>query len=400
MRRGAVLGLGALVAGCVGLIVLAAEQATESTSSPLEPEGAWRSLLIVAGVVSFLAYVAAALALKRSRSPLTVVVVIAVVVQLLPLLGPVLLSRDVYAYWAYGRIGAVHNGNPYSDVPATFPEDPAVRRMGTSWLETTTIYGPVWTLVAEGVSETADSARAATYAFSAIAAASMLAIVALVALIARNRPFAVAFVGWNPLLALHFAGGGHNDALMMALALGALTFGLRRRPGAAGLAWIASLAVKWVAAAFAGRPRPARRPLPRAATARRHGRRRHGDRRDRVFALRLCVARRRIGSLDSGPTDGLDRAFRMARRPRSRASPDPRCHRGRDARGCGVARVAGVARPRPARTRGRAPGSAPGMAQPVVRGLGSVAGRAGGGHRGAHRRHAPYRSPTSRRPPL
>ncbi|MGI8479253.1 MAG: hypothetical protein ACR2M2_05270 [Gaiellaceae bacterium] len=68
MRRGAVLGLGALVAGCVGLIVLAAEQATESTSSPLEPEGAWRSLLIVAGVVSFLAYVAAALALKRSRS--------------------------------------------------------------------------------------------------------------------------------------------------------------------------------------------------------------------------------------------------------------------------------------------------------------------------------------------
>ncbi|MGI8479254.1 MAG: polyprenol phosphomannose-dependent alpha 1,6 mannosyltransferase MptB [Gaiellaceae bacterium] len=179
-------------------------------------------------------------------------VVIAVVVQLLPLLGPVLLSHDVYAYWAYGQIGAVHDGNPYSDVPATFPEDPAVRRMGTSWLETTTIYGPVWALVAEGVSETADSARAATYAFRAIAAASMLAIVALVALIARNRPFAVAFVGWNPLLALHFAGGGHNDALMMALALGALTFGLRRRPGAAGLAWIASLAVKWVAAAFAG----------------------------------------------------------------------------------------------------------------------------------------------------
>ncbi len=34
--------------------------------------------------------------------------------------------------------------------------------------------------------------------------------------------FAAAFVGWNPLLAVHFAGGGHNDALMMALVLGAL----------------------------------------------------------------------------------------------------------------------------------------------------------------------------------
>ena len=33
---------------------------------------------------------------------------------------------------------------------------------------------------------------------------------------------ALAFVGWNPLLALHFAGGGHNDAWMAALVVGAL----------------------------------------------------------------------------------------------------------------------------------------------------------------------------------
>ena len=47
----------------------------------------------------------------------------------------------------------------------------------------------------------------------------MLALIGLAVALARDRPFAAAFVGWNPLLAVQFAGGGHNDALMMALVL-------------------------------------------------------------------------------------------------------------------------------------------------------------------------------------
>ncbi len=244
MTRIVALALGALVALGTALMTLAAANALDSASSPLEPEGAWRSLLVVSGVVSFVAYAAAAFLLRRATAPLVVVIALAVVVQLAPLTGPVLLSRDVYAYWAYGRIAAVHDGNPYADVPADFPEDPAVERMGTSWLEATTIYGPAWTLVASGVGATGDSPRAASLAFRGIAAASMLAIIGLAALLARNRPFAAAFVGWNPLLALHFAGGGHNDALMMALALGALALASRGRTGASGVAWVAAIAVK------------------------------------------------------------------------------------------------------------------------------------------------------------
>ena len=57
-----ILALGALVAACIAVIVAAADHAPESTSSPLEPEGAWRTGLIAAGVVSFLGYVAAAVA--------------------------------------------------------------------------------------------------------------------------------------------------------------------------------------------------------------------------------------------------------------------------------------------------------------------------------------------------
>lgn len=252
MTKAAIPALGALIAACIAVIVAAADHAQDSSSSPLEPDGAWRAALVAAGLASFLAYAVASLALRRSRAPLVAVLVIAVVVQLTPLLGPVLLSRDVYAYWAYGRIGAVHDGNPYVDVPSAFPDDPAVQRMGTSWLETTTLYGPVWTVIAEGVSTVADSPGSAALAFRSIAALSVLAIVGLAVLLARNRPFAAAFVGWNPLLALHFAGGGHNDALMMALALGALVLGARGRAGASGLAWAGAIAVKWVAAASPG----------------------------------------------------------------------------------------------------------------------------------------------------
>ena len=50
-------------------------------------------------------------------------------------------------------------------------------------------------------------------------------------------------LGWNPLVALHFAGGGHNDAWMMALVVFALLGGrLAGAPSAA--AWVLASAVK------------------------------------------------------------------------------------------------------------------------------------------------------------
>ena len=47
------------------------------------------------------------------------------------------------------------------------------------------------------------------------------------------------------MLAIHFAGGGHNDALVMALVVGALLLAARRRPAASGVAWAAAIGVKW-----------------------------------------------------------------------------------------------------------------------------------------------------------
>ncbi len=66
------------------------------------------------------------------------------------------------------------------------------------------------------------------------------------------------------MLAVHFAGGGHNDAWMMAFVLGALALAAAGRRQLAGAAWATSLAVKWVAIIFL--------PL-RALEARHDGRR-------------------------------------------------------------------------------------------------------------------------------
>jgi hypothetical protein len=190
---------------------------------------------------------------------------VAVAIQLVPLTAPVLLSTDVYSYWDYGRLAAVHDANPYEVTPIRFANDPAFERMGAQWRQTTSVYGPAFTLASEvHAKAVGNSPAAAAWAYKALAALAMLAITVLAVRVAARPAFAAAFVGWNPLLAVHFAGGGHNDAWMMALVFAAIALAAAGRRQLAGAAWVLSIAVKWVALVFL--------PL-RALEARREGRR-------------------------------------------------------------------------------------------------------------------------------
>ena len=49
--------------------------------------------------------------------------------------APVLLSRDVYSYAAYGRIFTLHGANPYVVPPSAFPSDPFVRVASREWID-------------------------------------------------------------------------------------------------------------------------------------------------------------------------------------------------------------------------------------------------------------------------
>jgi hypothetical protein len=238
-----------LVAGCIACAWVAGAPLVPHDAGRAGSAGAATRIFLGLLAAAFLAYLGALLLLRRRALSLRTALVLAVVIQLLPLAAPLLLSTDAWAYWEYGRIAAVHDANPYVDTPSEFPTDPAYDHAGAAWRETTSVYGPAFTLLSEGVAlVSGSSAAAAAWIFKVLAALAVLACALLAARLARDRPFGLAFVGWNPLLAIHFAGGGHNDALMMAFVLAPLALGATGRRGLAGAAWAASIFVKWVPA--------------------------------------------------------------------------------------------------------------------------------------------------------
>lgn len=267
MSRAALLAaatVALLVAGCVACAWI--------EGAPLVPADAGRAGGGRLGVV-FLGFLAGAFAvylvalglLRRKPPGLRAVLLAAFAIQVAPLAGPLLLSTDAWTYWEYGRIAAVHGGNPYVDTPSEFSADPAYEHAGAAWRETTSVYGPAFTLLSELVAlVSGSSAAAAAWIFKVLAAAGVLACAVLAARLARDRPAAAAIVGWNPLFAVHFAGGGHNDALLATLALGALALAASGRRGLAGAAWAGAILLKWIPVVFL-----ALRALEARATGRR-----------------------------------------------------------------------------------------------------------------------------------
>src|SRR5205814_1207622 len=245
------VGVLALTAGCV-----AVSWPHDSKLVPRHgghPVGAavWSWLFLGFACAAFVLYLGGLWALRRGGG-MRVVLALALAVQLAPLAAPLLVSTDAWTYWDYGRIAAVHHANPYVSNPDDFPADPAFRWVGTGWWNTGSVYGPAFTLTSEPLALADDrSAAAAAWTYKAIAAACMAAVVLFVARL-TGSPFAVAFAGWNPLLALHMAGGGHNDAWMAALVLAALAAAASGRRQLAGAAWAFAILVKWVPVLFLG----------------------------------------------------------------------------------------------------------------------------------------------------
>jgi hypothetical protein len=223
------------IVACLGcfasvlFVVLAARAAGVADGSPLDPPGQWNAPLLPVLVAGFALYVVAVLAAARRERLLGWVAAAGIATQLAPLAAPLLLTTDARTYAAYGSLAA-DGRNPYlyASPDNLFPS----------------IYGPLFTAISQALDGLGPDR--AQFVFRLVAAACVLTTMALAAQLARRRTLAVALVGLNPLVALHFAGGGHNDALMVAMALGGLVLAQRGRPAAAGAAWAASVFVKWL----------------------------------------------------------------------------------------------------------------------------------------------------------
>ncbi len=252
MRRATAVPAGAVVLA----LVAAACSLAWRPDSPLVPRNGGdvsgtAPLFFVLLLAAFSTYLIALLAIRRAAPSTRAVVVLAAAIQLVPLAAPLLLSTDAWTYWSYGWIGARGGGNPYDDAPETFPANPALPYMGNAWVGTTSVYGPAFTMASEPLAIVAgDSDGVAAWTYKALAAGAALAAALLAGRLARRRAFAIALVGWNPLLAVHLAGGGHNDAWVGALILAALALSASRRLQGAGALWAIAIGVKWVPVLF------------------------------------------------------------------------------------------------------------------------------------------------------
>jgi alpha-1,6-mannosyltransferase len=264
--------LGILVAGYLAIAVVAG--APRSPLTVLLPTGArppsWATdlasgvgldhvgragLIGVSWILVVVVLMAFALVLGEAwsrRIRLSAVLVASGISLAISVAAPLLLSRDVYTYAAYGRIEALYGHDPYVVPLSSFMHDPFVAVTSVQWLHTHSHYGPVFTLLSAAIARTwAGSAGATILAFKLLAGVAIAAATGFVALTAaRIRPdrasLAAALVGLNPVLVVHTVGGGHVDALIAAPLAAALAIAVTR-PRATSATAIAITALLTVA---------------------------------------------------------------------------------------------------------------------------------------------------------
>jgi len=154
------------------------------------------------------------------------------------LLGPPLLSGDVFSYLAYARGGALLGVSPY----AGGPPDSAF----STGLDVPSTYGALFTLLSYGAAPLGTAGG--YWALKAASAAGSLVALALIwrcAVARRAEPLtAVLFVGLNPVLLVYGVGGAHNELIMAPLLVGSVLLTLEHRDGAGAAAVVAATAVK------------------------------------------------------------------------------------------------------------------------------------------------------------
>jgi hypothetical protein len=194
----------------------------------------------------FAAYLGALLLAPRLDRRL-VWAVIAALVFLFACLPP-LLSHDVYSYVDYARLAVRHGLDPYVHAPDSARGDPAFPHV--TWTETTSAYGPLFTLATYPLAWL--PVDAAAYILKAASAAAVLATAYLVARLASARGMeparAAAFVALNPLVLVHVVGGPHNDGLAVLLMTLGIAGMLTVREGLGASAFVSACATKSTAA--------------------------------------------------------------------------------------------------------------------------------------------------------
>jgi alpha-1,6-mannosyltransferase len=157
----------------------------------------------------------------RSLPPWTIAAGV-LTAELVMMLGPPLVSQDVFGYIGFARLGALHGLDPYTHVAAEAPNDAILPFLG--WPLQASPYGPLFTLGSYAL--VPFGVAGALWAFKTIALLASLSVTALTALAARREGRsgrqAAVFVGLNPVLLTLALAGAHNDPIVLVFLAGAL----------------------------------------------------------------------------------------------------------------------------------------------------------------------------------
>lgn len=224
--------LGGATVAAVAVAIAATRHAARPGGSPIDPSGSWRTAWIASVIAALALSGLAVLAARSGRLRLRAAVAIAIAVQVIPLAAPLLLSQDVFLYWAEARVVTVHHKSPYDVTPSQYPSDPGTQAASRQWRTEKEPYGPVWATVGTVPALAAGTSKHdAQLAYRILAVLGVLLTIAIVAWRTRSAA-AVALLGWSPLVALHYAGGGHSDALLTLSLVGAVALGATLAGGA------------------------------------------------------------------------------------------------------------------------------------------------------------------------
>ena len=147
------------------------------------------------------------------------------------MLAPPLFSRDVYSYYAQGRLLAAGEDPTLTgeaSIPGWFTDG-----VDPMWAQSPTPYGPAWLGIARFVSDiTHPNATLAAFGMRVAVVIGVVLLAWTVPSLARSHGIDPARALWlavlNPLVLMHLVSGAHNDALMVGLITLGLAISMRQ----------------------------------------------------------------------------------------------------------------------------------------------------------------------------
>jgi alpha-1,6-mannosyltransferase len=181
--------------------------------------------------------------LLRGGRPTPAVLYAFVAACAVPLLASAPFGRDLWAYAAQGHL-VRHGLDPYTHGPSATP-GPFTAEVSGRWIDSASPYGPLWLRLSQfGAWASGGHPTVAALLLRVPAVLGLLAAVWSVRVLATRLGGRLAAGLWlglaSPLTTVLGVGGGHNDLLMLGLALAGVA--IASRPGLPALAAGAAVA--------------------------------------------------------------------------------------------------------------------------------------------------------------